>query len=455
MWVALAITAASGLGCNDQSSLAPTRPTLVPRRDGLPGATTLTGAFGVQATNDVNEGAFGPISLGVNIPARSRYVVHITGQITVSPNPSATCSPSFPAVGTVGPRGYDQELGIEVLRTAGGYINLHYPAGSTDVLESDTVWTGSAIDLLLSRSGIIGSVNCPDGTHGLYALSGQQTITVNVIEVVPRNTAVLTPDTALKMKSGDTLTLSVYPKYPDTGEHMFVQSPNGPGWVFLPDSSASNPTPTPERIGLCYNDWSCNFTATRSGTIKVYYAFDPPFSFSPVDSAMVHVDVITCPWDDPVIDDPMVRLELKDWLHTSDSLNVERGGVILQDTLTKEYDVQYSLAAGTTPTQCRFAIAVVSQVGFKLVGLWHTHPINGGKRFSNCPTAPSGSIAAWGPSNDDFGAQADAPGNLPMYIIDHNDVHRIKNASRSNKAAWNTPATTVKKNWSSCPGWAP
>lgn len=98
--MALAITAAAALACNEQPSLDPTRPPLLPRHDGLPGATTLTAQFGVQPTNGVNGGAFGPVAMGLNIPARSRYVVSITGTVTVSQNPAAYCSPSFPGVGT-------------------------------------------------------------------------------------------------------------------------------------------------------------------------------------------------------------------------------------------------------------------------------------------------------------------------------------------------------------------
>jgi hypothetical protein len=190
--------------------------------------------------------------------------------------------------------------------------------------------------------------------------------------------------------------------------------------------------------------------------IKVYSA-NSPYTYDPIsDSVLVHVDVVTCPWpDDEIMNDPMVRLQLKDWLNISDSLNLERGGLIMQDTLLMDYSLQYSPGNLATISQCRFDIQLLSQAGYKVVGLWHTHPIDGGKKFTNCAKALPNWVAAWGPSGEDFEAEADAGGVLPMYIIDHNDVYRIKNASRSNKSAWNTPATTAKMSWKTCAGWTP
>lgn len=124
------------------------------------------------------------------------------------------------------------------------------------------------MDLALWRKGIIGAVGCAEGSSGLYALSGRQTVSVEVIEVQTPNTAVLTPNPAPRMFQGDSLVFLVRPKYTNTGEFMELRAPNGYAWGFRPDSTALSPSPVQQAIPGC-GTWDCNFKATASGTIKV------------------------------------------------------------------------------------------------------------------------------------------------------------------------------------------
>ena len=85
--------------CTDQSVTAPLRPPSHPARDG---AALYLASLGVSETNDVNNGTFGPVPAGIIIPARARFIVRVTGSLTVTPNPNLTCEvvSGFPCSGS-------------------------------------------------------------------------------------------------------------------------------------------------------------------------------------------------------------------------------------------------------------------------------------------------------------------------------------------------------------------
>lgn len=445
------MTAISALACNDHLSTGPGLQPGGESRDDIPGPTSYTMSVGVAQTNDVAAGDIGPFNGGLSVPAHSLIVIRITGQVTVSANPNLPCtSPTYPALGSYGPRTYDEELGIQISRTGGGFVNFHHPGGNMDVLESDTLYTPMTMDLTWWRKGILGSINCPNGgSGGLYAMSGTQTVTVDVVQTYPEQGLIITPNSVPRLNAGDTLTFTLTAKNPH--EFIELRSKFSPFqlWNFLPDSSAANPTPTHQNIPGCV-DWTCKFTATVSGTIKVYSA-NSPYTYDPIsDSVLVHVDVVTCPWkDDSIMDDPGIRKFLKAQLDTSLGEHLERGGVIYRLDATGNYIIMYSPGAAPPRSECRFTTAFPPPVeGYTLVGIWHTHPAGGGQTFSNCPDYAPGAKAKKGPSRPwDYDAQAAK--HVPEYIIDPDDIFRIRD--NPGRKFWQSTLRTEP--WKSCPGW--
>lgn len=435
--------------CNDQTA---TEPQLRPRLPARDGAAMYQTSFGVQPTNDVNNGSFGPVPAGLIIPARARYIVRVTGSLTVSLKPNLPCGVvSAPGVGTYGPRSYDREMGLQILdHQSSIFINLYYRGGDTTVFQSDTMYTPITTDLDLWRNGIVGGVGCSEGSASLYQMSGSQTISVEVIEVLPQNGIVLKPDSAVRIGQGDSLVFTVSKKYPISTDRLEMRPPLGSSyaWSFLPDSSATTPHPAPQTIPGCYIDASCNFKATVPGTITAYGSFSE--SGPATDSASVHVDVFGCPWkNDPIINSWEVRAAFVYQFALSDTTQLERGGGIYRDDVSGGYLVDYKAGSGYTPTQCRFPVQTAIQPGYTLVAIWHTHPIAATKVFTNCPNYPPGSTAAKGPSDEDYAAQKAK--QVPEYIMDPTDVYRIvNNAGRSD---WLNKTTSMP--WKSCPNWAP
>jgi len=463
-WLRWAVVIAIGISsaaCLDDRS-NPLRPPPSRASDGLPGAATYTVPFGVAATNDVNNGSFGPVPAGLLIPARSRFILRVTGLLTVTQKPDLPCEMPAPApgIGTYGPRGYNLPMGLQAAFSASGsFISLFHPGGDTLVLQSDTMYTPIAQDLLLWRQGIVGAIGCAEGSSTLYEMSGTQDVTVEVVEVLAPNEMILSPNPVPRQYQGDTVHFAVQPKYGAnlTGENLTMRAPDGAptpyAWSFTPDSSNGNPAPTQQVIPGCYNDRTCNFKASVSGTIKVYGSFSPN-SYDPVDSVMAHVDVIPCPWkDDPVMDSPDVRRRLTEEFKLSDSLQLERGGVIFRNDSTGAYDVVYS-SGPYTPTQCRFDIKLFTKPGFTQVGIWHTHPAKN-TVLTNCPTRPPGSRTGAGRSSPwDFAAQKQVD-PLPAYVMDRDDIYRIRNKPQTGFwSIFGSSQAVRREPWKRCLGWA-
>lgn len=270
--------------------------------------------------------------------------------------------------------------------------------------------------------------------------------------VVPPNGVIFEPGTNQRLYEGDSVLFTVRPKYINTGENLWLRSPYRYAWTYRADSSASAPAPAVERIPGCFDDSrTCNFKASKSGTLTLYYSFSAD-SNVPIDSVQVHVEVITCPWrDDPIMDSPVVRRQLRDQFRVSDSTQLERGGGIYRDE-SGGYYVDYR-SGPIAPTQCQFFVATITQAGYTLVGIWHTHPAKN-TVLTNCPTRPPGSRTGVGPSRPDFDAQRKF-NPLPAYIIDRDEIWRIQNApSRPWWYFWTNPQAVSKKAWRTCPNWA-
>jgi hypothetical protein len=326
-------------------------------------------------------------------------------------------------------------------------VDLFHFNGDTTVLQSDTLYTPVGISFDLWRQGIVGGVGCDAGSSGLYAMSGSQTVTVEVIEVVPANSMILTPGAPFRMDQGDSLIFRASAKYTTTDEHLWIRATaSAPyGWIFIPDSSDATPHPTPQNIPGCYGDLTCLFKATVAGTVKVYGGFS--LELPATDSAMVHVDVTTCPWKDWIIDSPEVRRALVNEFKISADSQLERAGGIYRDSLGYLV-VKYSVVPGTA-TQCRNE-ASIGEPGMQLVAIWHTHPIAPGHAFTNCPTSLPGRVAARGPSRPmDYSAQAQF--GVPEYIIDSREVFRVTN--NSGRHWWQSSQALKSKSWKSCQNW--
>jgi len=387
----------------------------------------------VAATNTDNDGNLGPIALGVSVDRNARFVVRVTGTVTASQNGDLPCTSwSYPGLGDYGPSqgtNPNSSMGAS-FGTSTNYpdITLHL-AG--DAWESDTVSYHTQVQLYWWRFGIIGSINCPNGGGGgLYALSGSQQ--VEVLQF-PADSILLqvTPGTTILADSTAHFSASM------------LHTPLEPGlWEWTPDGGVA------VAVSDCYGNYYCDYRPTSSGTMTIHentYFGDRATS--------LHIDVVPCPWrDDSLIDNKAIRAKLHAEFVASAAEHLEHGGGIYAVTGTHptQYVVMNLVVAGTA-TECRNTAAIASSdSNYVLVGIWHTHPLQGGDTFTNCPSYAVGAKAAKGPSRPfDYGAQKQF--GVPEYIVDPTDVFRIK--TNAGRRWWQSPTTLTRKNWKSCPNW--
>ena len=212
-------------------------------------------------------------------------------------------------------------------------------------------------------------------------------------------------------------------------------------WEWYPDSISGKPK-TPPSL-LCQGQQTCNYAPPISGTVKVFDANGL--------TAQEHVDVIVCPWNEPIIDEPQVREQLALEFKTTDSTKLERGGAIYQvdGTVPAQYIVYYSTQPTPPATDCSNNFPVGTVQGWTLLAMWHTHVRMAGIPFTTCLDGNAGDVAVRGPGKQDYEKQEKLPWAIPQFVIDHEDVYRVlpHNGIAGRKSA------TKNLPWRSCPGW--
>lgn len=156
-----------------------------------------------------------------------------------------------------------------------------------------------------------------------------------------------------------------------------------------------------------------------------------------------------CPTGDKIGDHPGVRNFLKSQLDLAlQNGRLERSGPIYEITagadtwIEAQYTTQWA-------TQCRNGFTVAKDmVGYKLVGIWHTHAMVPGSNWSNCPTSQGPDFGPGKlPSPEDYEAQE--LWKVPEYIFDLDDMFRIDPHIGTDPAA--RRGATSWRNWSKCP----
>lgn len=163
-----------------------------------------------------------------------------------------------------------------------------------------------------------------------------------------------------------------------------------------------------------------------------------------------------CSTGDPVLDDPAVRQQLKNLLQQSGAFNNnpsarrEIGGYMYEDA-AGNVDIRPRPDPGATP--CSMSPGgPTPQPGERVVGVFHTHP------FSHRDPLPANCNRPAGAQYDNLarggGSQADwdliqtpyQGSNLPMYIIDKDEVFRLDASTppaarpnNPNRFQWNRP----------------
>ncbi len=163
-----------------------------------------------------------------------------------------------------------------------------------------------------------------------------------------------------------------------------------------------------------------------------------------------------CNTGDPILDDPAVRQQLKNFLQQSGASNNnpaarrEFGGYMYEDTNGK---VDLRTRSDPQATPCSMSPGgPTPQPGEKVVGVFHTHPFSHRDPLpANCNRPPGaqydnqarggGSLADW-----NFIQTPYQGANLPMYIIDNDEVFRLDastppatRGSNPNRFQWNRP----------------
>ena len=172
----------------------------------------------------------------------------------------------------------------------------------------------------------------------------------------------------------------------------------------------------------------------------------------------------TCPTNDPVLDDPAIRLALKNALNASGAFNntpatrQENAGWIYQRP-DGTYDVRTTSPSPTNPaTPCSSTPGgPTPQAGETVIGPFHTHPFSHGDILPQVPGCGNNTRQTFaydsrrngGGSTQDWQFIQTPLGNqlLPMYIIDKNEVFRldpttpVRQRSRNpNRFRWTNPS---------------
>ena len=436
--------------CESPTALLPTTGGLSPnaqmRRSGGGGGSF---SVGVLSTTTIDYGSPGWVNTGIQVDSGYRYEVRVTGSVTASPNSELGCFgdinwATVPGMGAYGPGQPDPRgsaggaLGVTVAWDTlpeSGAISLATTPDSS-AWQSDTNPNGSTRTLWARRNnGPVGGTNCagsPPG-GGWYALSGNSTITVIVLPPLPPDSLLVSASPSTRVNEGTVVTYTA----------RFTQSQNRVDfWQWQPDSVAGKPRPP--STDICVNTGNtCTHTPATSGTIV---------AVGGGKSTSLHVDVITCPFNDPIIDDPLIRTQLLTSFLISDSTKLERSGYIYMEKGSNP--PRYSLAETFVPdssTQCRNARRDIPDTNYVKVAGWHTHPGHPGMTFTNCPTYAPGAKAGRDPSDPDFQAQELAL--LPEYIMDEIEVTKINNHFPPPSINGRFFSLT-RHPWKSCPNWA-
>jgi hypothetical protein len=271
--LAAALAVGALVACNDNHVTGPPAAPTTPNASlGGPIGSYFLGVppSGYNAPND---GAMADRGTGIIIPAYSRVVITVTGNVTATPNPDYLCcfeQTSTAYAGSWGPGGVGQAPAyyLRVKLGGGPTITLHY---GDSTATSDTIGAPSYdFELHVSRNGVNGGAGCysnplpgyppgctcPDGpclqySAPAYQLSGGQTITVTRIndhlQLTASRSVLTNPDSV-------TFTAST-----DNGASFTVQ-----GWSWKSDSAAGDQT------AACTGSGNpCTTTVYRSGTMTV------------------------------------------------------------------------------------------------------------------------------------------------------------------------------------------
>lgn len=423
-------------------------PSTSPSADAGCTGTCGTFALGVLPTTTINYGSEGWKSTGLQVDSGYRYQLRVTGSVTASPNSELGCYSSInwstvPDLGTYGP-GQPGSYG-----SAGGYLGVtlaidtmpeqwRIGMGTTtdgSAWETGINTTGRTITIFARRNnGPPAGTNCassPPG-GGFYALAGSSTISVMVLPPLPPDSLLMSRTPSGNVNAGMSVTF--------TATHTQSQT-RIDRWEWYPDSIPGKPMTL--AFSLCQDQQTCNYTPQFSGTMHV------------VDAgglrAKEHIDVITCPWNEPIIDQPQVRQQLADEFKISDSTKVERGGAIYQvdGAVPAQYIVYYATKPTPPATDCSNNYSVGIVQGWTLLAMWHTHPLSAGIPFRTCLDGNSGDVAVRGPSRQDYDKQEKLPWSIPQFVIDHEDVFRVL----PHNGVGGRSAATKDRPWRSCSGW--
>lgn len=271
--LAVALAVGALVACNDNHVTGPPPAPITP-------SASLGGPIGSyflgvppSGYNAPNDGTMADRGTGIIIPAYSRVVITVTGNVTATPNPDYLCcfeQVSMAYAGSWGPGGVGQAPAyyLRVKLGGGPTITLHY---GDSTATSDTIGAPSYdFELHVSRNGVNGGASCysnplpgyppgctcPDGpclqySAPAYELSGGQTITVTRIndhlQLTASRSVLTSPDSV-------TFTAST-----DNGASFTVQ-----GWSWKSDSAGGDQT------AACTGSGNpCKTTVYRSGTMTV------------------------------------------------------------------------------------------------------------------------------------------------------------------------------------------
>jgi hypothetical protein len=437
--------------CRDQF----TEPGRVIHPSGAPRRTQTLGTapIPVPPNNTAGGGTVPTFSTGISVPVNGRFVVTVSGNITVGDNPNP-CNATGSLQGTYGPNGFNDGaaellVGVSLIHSMGqagisftpGYGGLNGPT----TIRSDTIRAVYGGVIWAGRGGIAGATNCgsPTDTYGLYSLSGSQTVSVDLIDMfVPHLTL-----TASKLRGGvgDTITYTAGNNDPVYSSFTITQ------WRWVADSGFTPPAGTVEKlsVGQCGTSSVCRHTPLVPGTMWVIGTAN-----GQPDSASVHVAIVPCPLGDSVMDDPHVRQLLNLYQQQSESAHVEYGGYIYFDKIAQAYVVNYQpLPPPNAPTECHFSLQIPPPFQDSIyiaVRSWHTHPTQPGRRFSNCPDRAPGSEAGRGPSRPwDFNTVNST--GIPGLITDPNDAWVV--VPNSQRRWWQSTVTSKSRTSKQCSPW--
>lgn len=191
------------------------------------------------------------VETGMVVPKHARYTLKISGLITASPNAANPCSVTDP-VRTYGPGARGDELGVSV-------DGLATPPFS-DSWETGELQSGDyEHKLVAGRQGLFAMVGCnaPNGDRvggPVFAISGSQTLTLDVLEVLPFQLFLDPADTSVT--AGSDVDFKTRLPVPD-GTFRFEE------WSWAPESGESR------TADWCTGYGSCLLTVDASGTMTV------------------------------------------------------------------------------------------------------------------------------------------------------------------------------------------